>query len=119
MRISDWSSDVALPILLHLLDRSTRALATRFLGPLRSLVLVLPVVHDPAHGWVGLVRHLDQVEILAAGDGQGLGQGLAPDLLTVGTQEADPPGEDAVVDAGPVTIFCQKHHVKFSVLPWF
>src|SRR5690606_36542216 len=104
---------------LHLLDGSTGALATRFLRPLRSLVLVLPVVHDATYGWVGLVRHLDQVVILLAGDGQGLWQGLDPDLLTVSTHEADLAGTDAVVDAGLVSSYRRSLLVKIPCLLWF
>ena len=43
---------------LHLLDQNVGRLPARFLGPLGLFVLELPVVHDPADRWIGLVGHL-------------------------------------------------------------
>ena len=73
-----------------------------FLRPLRRLVLVLAVVHDPADGRVGLVGHLDEVELELPGHGEGLGQRLDADLVAVGSDEAHLAGADAVVDPGLV-----------------
>ena len=87
---------------LHLLDDDVGALASGFLGLLGCLVLVLAVVHDPADRWVGLVGHLDEVEIELTGHGQCLGQRLDADLRAVGADEADLAGPDPVVDPGLV-----------------
>src|SRR5439155_7773407 len=48
---------------LDLLDLDPGLLAPCFLLPDVALVLVLAVVHDPAHGGLGLRRDLDQVEV--------------------------------------------------------
>src|SRR5690606_12425511 len=82
------------------LDGDVARLPPRLLGPLRRLVLVLAVIHDPADGRARLRRHLDEVEVGRAGDREGLGQGLDPDLLTVRTDEPHLTGADAVVDPG-------------------
>ena len=87
---------------LHLLDDDVGALLARLLGLLGRLVLVLAVVHDPADRGVGLVGHLDQVEVQVPGDGQGLGQGPDADLVSVGSHQADLAGADPVVDPGLV-----------------
>ena len=47
---------------LHLLDDDVRGLALGLPPALLLLVHVAPVVHHPAHGRVGVGRHLDQVE---------------------------------------------------------
>ena len=87
---------------LHLLDRDVGALAAGLLGLLRRLVLVLAVVHDPADRRVGLVGHLDEVEVQLTGDGECLGQRLDADLRAVGSDQADLTGSDAIVDPGLV-----------------
>ena len=93
--------EVAVPDLgpvLHLLDHDVGALATGFLGPLGGLVLVLAVVHDPTDRRVGLVGHLDQIELELAGHGQRLGQRSDADLLPVGRHQAHLAGSDPIVD---------------------
>src|SRR5690606_30441065 len=86
----------------HLLDGDVGRLLPRFLGLLSSLVLVLPVVHDPTHGRVGLVGHLDEVEALLASHVQGLGERLDPDLGSVSSDQSHLSGTDPVVDSGLV-----------------
>src|SRR5215204_7804771 len=85
---------------LHLLDGDVACLAPGFLGLLRSLVLVLAVVHDPADRRVGLRRDLDQVEVCLTGDRQGLRQRFDADLLAIRTDQPHLTGADAVVDPG-------------------
>ena len=88
---------------LHLLDRRRWcSCLPGFLGPLGRLVLVLAVVHDPADRRVGLVGHLDEVEVELPGHGQRLGQGLDADLVAVGADQAHLAGSDAIVDPGLV-----------------
>ena len=84
---------------LHLLHGDVRGLLAGFLRPLGSLVLVLAVVHDPAHRRVGLVGHLDQVEVLLPGDRQRFGQWADAQLLSVGGDQADLTSPDALVVA--------------------
>ena len=81
---------------LHLLDRRRWCSCGGFLGLLRGLVLELAVVHDPTDRRVGLVGHLDQVEVELPGDGQGLGQRLDADLLRRRGRPVGPrgPGSD-------------------------
>ena len=62
------------------------------------LVAELPVVHDPAHRRVRHGRDLDEVELEATGHPQRLGNGFDPELVAVGTDQADLTGPDAVVD---------------------
>ena len=83
---------------LHLLDPDVGGLAPALLGPLGLVELELAVVHDPADRRVGHRGHLDEVEVELPGDRQGLGQRLDAELLTVGVDEADFTGTDAVVD---------------------
>ena len=83
---------------LHLLDLDVGGLLARFLGPLGRFVLEVAVVHDPAHRRVGLRGHLDEVEAELTGDVEGFWEGLDPDLLAVGGDQADFPRPDAVVD---------------------
>ena len=82
---------------LHFLDRDVDGLLPRFLGLLALLVAELAVVHDPAHRWVRHRRHLDEVEVLLAGQGEGIGQGLDAELAAVGADEANLTGADAIV----------------------
>jgi hypothetical protein len=67
---------------------------------LGGLVLVPPVVHDPAHRRVRLVGHLDEVEAELSCSGQRVRQGFDAELVAVGTDEADLTSADAVVDPG-------------------
>jgi hypothetical protein len=80
------------------------------------LVLVPAVVHDPAHGWVGLVGHLDEVEAQFASLRQCLGQGLDAQLITFGTDEANLAGADAVVDLGFVAGGCYRRSLLVNAL---
>ena len=70
----------------------------------RCFVLVLAVVHDPTDRRVGLVGHLHQIQVELTGERQCLGQRLDADLGTVGADESDLPGPDAVVDPGLVVV---------------
>ena len=83
---------------LHLLDHHVCRLLTRLLGPLGLFVLELPVVHDPAHRWIGLVGHLHEVQAQIAGDGEGVGQGTYAELLSIWGDQTYTLGTDAVVD---------------------
>nr|ADI18371.1 hypothetical protein [uncultured actinobacterium HF4000_04C13] len=73
-------------------------LLARLLGPLGLLVLELPIVHDPTDRRIGLVGHLHQVQTHVVGNGEGVGRGPYPELLTVRSDQADALGTDAVVD---------------------
>ncbi len=83
---------------LDLLHRDVARLPAGFLGLLTLFVLELAVVHDPAHGRVRVGGHLHQVEVEASGHPQSLGHGLDAELVTGGSDEADLPGPDPVVD---------------------
>ena len=83
---------------LHLLDPGVAGLTSRLPGLLRLVELELPVVHDPAYGWVREGGDLDEIEVELAGDFERFGQGLDPQLLTFGIDQAHLSGADSVVD---------------------
>jgi len=87
---------------LHLLDDDVRGLLSRLLAPLLLLVLVPAVVHDPAHGWIGVRRDLDEIELFLSGDRERLRQRLDPELLAPGPDEQDLACANPVVDPGVV-----------------
>src|SRR5579875_2664278 len=82
---------------LHLLDADAARLAAGLLRTLRLVELELAVVHDPAHRRGRHRRHLDEVEVHLAGDGDRLRKQLDPELLAVGVDEANLTGPDAFV----------------------
>jgi hypothetical protein len=83
---------------------------------LGGLVLVPPVIHDPAHRWIGLVGHLDEVEAELAGSGQRLWQWSDAELVAVGTDEPNLSGTDAVVDPGFVAGGCYRRSLLVNAL---
>ena len=89
---------------LDFLHRDVHRLLPRLLGLLGFLVAELPVVHDAADRRVGHRRDLDEVEIESTGHAQCVGNRLDPELITVGTDEADLPGPDAIVDPVLLTL---------------
>ena len=74
-----------------------RLLLASFLLPLVLLVLVLPVIHDPADGWIGLTCHLDEIEVLVGGHVERLLRVDDADLTPVGPNHSDLRHADAVV----------------------
>ena len=83
---------------LHLLDGGVGRLFPGLLGPLGGLVLETVVVHDPAHGRVGIGCHLDQVEVQLPCYRERLGERFDPELVAIGVDQADFPGANALVD---------------------
>jgi hypothetical protein len=82
---------------LHFLDRDLNGLLARFLGLLAFLVPKLSVVHDPAHRRVRHGRHLDEIEVLLAGECERIWQILDSKLAAVCADEANLAGANAVV----------------------
>ena len=82
---------------LHFLDRDLNGLLARFLGLLAFLVPKLSVVHDPAHRWVRHRCHLDEIEVLLAGESERIWQILDSKLAAVCADETNLTGADAVV----------------------
>src|SRR5262245_19180522 len=87
---------------LHFLELAGGILLARLLRLLLLGVLVLAVVHDPAHRRVGGGRDLDQVELLAVGDALGIRGRHHTELLPVAVADTDLTGTDLLVDAGAV-----------------
>jgi hypothetical protein len=73
-----------------------------FARALLLLILVLPVVHDPADGRHRRGRDLHQVETFLSGDGERLGRRHDAELLAGVVDYANFPDADAFVDAKPV-----------------
>ena len=69
---------------LHFLDDYHVLVFLGLLGPLGLLVLVFPIVHDPAHGWRSLGGHLYKVEFLLSGQLEAFFHRHDADLLSVG-----------------------------------
>ena len=85
--------------LLHLDDV---LVPLRFARALLLLVLILPVVHDPADRGNGRGGDLHQVEPFLSGDCQGLRRRHDAELLTRVVNHADFTDANAFVDAEPV-----------------
>jgi hypothetical protein len=64
---------------------------------LAFLVPKLSVVHDPAHRWVRHWCHLDEIEVLLAGECERIWQILDSKLAAVCTDEANLTGANAIV----------------------
>ena len=87
---------------LDFLDLDDVLVPLRFAGALLLLVLVLPVIHDPADRRHGRGRDLHEVEPLLPGNRQGLRRGHDAELLARVVDDADFTNADAFVDAEPV-----------------
>ena len=74
---------------LDLLQAGAGLLLAGFLLLDVPFVLVLPVVHDPGHGRVGLRSDLDEVQIEILGLTERLAGLDDPDLLSVRAHQAD------------------------------
>jgi hypothetical protein len=83
---------------LDLLDVDLGLVLPGELGFLLQLVLVLPVVHDPRNGRIGLSCHLDEVEVLAVGVLARLVRRLEPHLLAVLVDQPHTRDANRVVD---------------------
>ena len=97
---------------LHLFDARAGGLAPGLLGPLGGIELELAVVHDPAHRGVGVGGHLDQVEILLAGDVERLRQGFDPQLGPVGVNQSDLPCPDPLVHPVLGGVMCSSYRAS-------
>src|SRR5262249_14488285 len=84
---------------LHFLQLAGGVLLARRLRLLLLRVLVLPVVHDPAHGRIRGGRDLDQVELLLIGDALGVRRRHHAELRPIAVDHADLAGADLLVDA--------------------
>ena len=87
---------------LDFLDLDDVLVPLRFARALLLLVLILPVIHDPADGRHRRGGDLHEVEPLLPGDGQGLRRGHDAQLLAGVINDADFTNADAFVDAEPV-----------------
>ncbi len=63
-----------------------------------ALVPVLAVIHDPAHGWIGLRRDLDQIQIERSGLVQRVAGIDDADLLSIRSDQPDLWRPDPIVD---------------------
>src|SRR5262249_13514617 len=90
---------------LHFLQLAGGVLLARGLRLLLLGVLVLPVVHDPAHGRGRGGRDVDQVELLLIGDALGVGRRHHAELRSVAVDHADLAGADLLVDADSLLDF--------------
>ena len=61
------------------------------------LVLVLAVIHDAAHGRLGVGRDFDQVEVLVLGDALCVGIRVNAELAAIDADKADLPGTNLTV----------------------
>ena len=68
------------------------------------VLLVLAVVHDPGHRWVGAGGDLDQVEVLGVRVLERFGRRLDPDLRAVRVDQPDARDADRLVDPGRVLL---------------
>gem|GEM_PF-2483136 len=102
---------------LHLLDREVRRLLSGLFGPLVSLVLELPVIHDPANWWVGLICDFDKVEAGLTGDVQRFRQWFDTDLFAILADKADLAGTDAIIDPRFVGWRCYRPELLVSTEP--
>ena len=84
---------------LDLLQAGPRLLLAGLLLANVAFVLELAVVHDPAHGRIGLRRDFDEVQIQVTGLAQRLAGVDHPDLLAVGPHQAYLGRPDPVVYA--------------------
>src|SRR5690554_2945475 len=80
-----------------LFDRGARLLLARFTIPDGLFVFVLAVVHQAADRWIGVRRHLHQVEIQLFGQPECLSELLDPDLFSVGGDHPHLGGADVSV----------------------
>ena len=87
---------------LDFLDLDDVLMPLRFPGALLLLVLVLPVIHDPADRRDRRGRNLHEVEPFLPGDRQGLRRRHDAELLARVVDHADFTDADAFVDAEPV-----------------
>src|SRR5439155_18887269 len=62
-----------------------------------ALVLVLPVVHDPADGWLGLRGHLHQIEVQVPSPSESVLRRDDPYLRPVRPDQSDLRSPDPVV----------------------
>ncbi len=85
---------------LHLFDGDMAGLLARLLGLLRLFVPELAVVHDAAHGRIGLWRNFDQIEIQFASQRESVGCGTNSYLASIGSDEANLARTNALVVAG-------------------
>ena len=81
---------------LDLLQAGPRLLLAGLLLADVALVLVLAVVHDPAHGRIGLRRDFDEVQVQITGLTERLAGVDDPDLL----RRRPPPGEPGETGSG-------------------
>jgi len=82
----------------HLLDLDGGRALSRHLQLLALLVAELPVIHDPAHGWIGIRGDLDEIHSHLARFRQGLGDRQNPQLLALEVDDAHLGDPDSLVD---------------------
>ena len=83
---------------LDLLDLDPRLLLAGLLLADVAFVLVLAVVHDPAHRRIGLRRDLHEIQVEIPSLSQSVLGGNHPDLLTVGPHQTNLWRPDPVID---------------------
>ncbi len=89
---------------LHFLNLDLGLVLTSLLGLHGLLVLELAVVHDLAHGRLGVGRDLHQVKVLVVGDALRITSVEQTQLRSIDADETDTRGADLIVDAGVIRL---------------
>src|SRR5512137_78809 len=89
----------------HLLDLDGSRTLSCHLHFLALLVAELPVVHDSAHGGIGIRGHLYQIHAHPSRFRQGLGNGQYPELLALEVDDPHVRDPDPLVDP-KIFVYC-------------
>ena len=89
---------------LHFLDLDLGLVLTSLLGLHGLLVLELAVVHDLAHGRLGVGRDLHQVKVLVIGDALRITCVEQTELRSIDADKTNARGTNLIVDAGVIRL---------------
>ena len=81
----------------------------------RLHVLVLPEVHDSAHGRRRLGRHLDEIHLPLPRQLQGLRDRQDPQLLALRADNTDLPNANALVDADLLVLYGRGSYLRAAL----
>lgn len=84
---------------LDFLDVNDMTILLRVFRPFRNLVPVLPVIHDAAHGWLGIRRNLNKIEPRLLGMAESDIYGNNTVLSTLVIYQSDRRNPDLLVDS--------------------
>ncbi len=117
--------DIDFRPVLHFLDRNHVLMLLGFLGALALLILILAIIHDPAHGRRRIRRHFHQIETtILCFDQRVLGPHY-PELIALLVNDADLARPDPFVDPHSdfgcfgdafFLLFCTLYHVTPDTL---